>query len=93
MGKMDDILYEKEPIELKDIIHLTKVWECKRKVVLLEGAPGYGKNTLSVFIKASCLQNINWSSQSHYKTQQFRGQSASLTLYQVQIPQLNSPRD
>ena len=62
MGKMDDILYEKDPIELKDIIYILQRSECKRKVVLLEGAPGYGKNTLSVFIKASCLRNINWSS-------------------------------
>ena len=46
-GKMDDILYEKEPIELKDILQKS---EQKRKVVLLEGAPGCGKSTLSVFI-------------------------------------------
>ena len=46
-GKVDDILREKEPIELK---HILQKAEGKRKVVLLEGAPGCGKSTLSVFI-------------------------------------------
>ena len=46
-GKVDDILREKYPIQLKDIFSKT---EGKRKVVLLEGAPGCGKSTLSVYI-------------------------------------------
>ena len=46
-GKVDDILREKYPIQLKDIFNEMKG---KRKVVLLEGAPGCGKSTLSVYI-------------------------------------------
>ena len=46
-GKIDDILQEKYPIQLKDIFRKT---EGKQKVVLLEGAPGCGKSTLSVYI-------------------------------------------
>ena len=46
-GKVDDILLDKHPIELKDIFQET---EGRRKVVLLEGAPGCGKSTLSVYI-------------------------------------------
>ena len=53
-GKVDDILHEKCPIQLKDILQNSgkveeQVNEDKRKVVLLEGAPGCGKSTLSVF--------------------------------------------
>ena len=46
-GKLDDILRVKYPIELKDIFRDIKG---RRKVVLLEGAPGCGKSTLSIFI-------------------------------------------
>ena len=46
-GKTDDILFEKKPIELKDILQKS---DGNRKVVLIEGAPGCGKSTLSVFI-------------------------------------------
>ena len=46
-GKVDDILCEKYQIQLKDIFSESKG---KRKVVLLEGAPGCGKSTLSVYI-------------------------------------------
>ena len=46
-GKVDDILFKKAPIELKDILHTI---ENKRKVVLLEGAPGSGKSTLTLHI-------------------------------------------
>ena len=46
-GKVDDILQEKYPIQLKDIFKETKG---QRKVILLEGAPGCGKSTLSVYI-------------------------------------------
>ena len=46
-GKIDDILHQKYPIELKNIFELTPG---KRKVILLEGAPGCGKSTLSVYI-------------------------------------------
>ena len=46
-GKVDDILKHKHPIELENIFKETK---CQRKVILLEGAPGCGKSTLSVYI-------------------------------------------
>ena len=46
-GKLDDILRVKYPIELKDIFRDIKG---RRKVILLEGAPGCGKSTLSIFI-------------------------------------------
>ena len=46
-GKVDDILQEKYPIQLEDIFKET---EGQRKVILLEGAPGCGKSTLSVYI-------------------------------------------
>ena len=47
-GKVDDILHHKYPIKLKNIF--LKTPSGKRKVVLLEGAPGCGKSTLSVYI-------------------------------------------
>ena len=43
-GKVSDILYEKKPVELKDILQMDNA---KRKVVLIEGAPGSGKSTLA----------------------------------------------
>ena len=46
-GQVDDILLEKSPIELKDIF---KNIEGERKVILLDGAPGSGKSTLTVHI-------------------------------------------
>ena len=46
-GKVDDILHMKSPIKLQDIL---KSNDEKRKVVLLEGAPGSGKTTLTVHI-------------------------------------------
>ena len=46
-GKVDDILRQKYPIQLKDIFKET---EGQRRVILLEGAPGCGKSTLSVYI-------------------------------------------
>ena len=46
-GKVDDILRQKYPIQLRDIFNET---ESERKVILLEGAPGCGKSTLSVYI-------------------------------------------
>ncbi|MCG8624044.1 MAG: NACHT domain-containing protein, partial [Proteobacteria bacterium] len=46
-GKVDDILRHKYPIQLEDIFKETKG---RRKVILLEGAPGCGKSTLSVYI-------------------------------------------
>ena len=56
-GKVDDFLQEKYPIQLQDIFKETKrrrqaTRESKgqRKMILLEGAPGCGKSTLSVYI-------------------------------------------
>ena len=46
-GQVDDILLEKSPIELKDIF---KNSEGERKVILIDGAPGSGKSTLTVHI-------------------------------------------
>ena len=43
-GNVKDILYEKKPVELKDIFQMDNA---KRKVVLIEGAPGSGKSTLA----------------------------------------------
>ena len=43
-GKVNDILYQKTPVELKDIF---KMDSAKRKVILIEGAPGSGKSTLA----------------------------------------------
>ena len=44
-GKFDDILHVKTPIELENIF--SGVQKTKRKVVLMEGAPGCGKSTLA----------------------------------------------
>ena len=46
-GKVDDILQKKTPVDLENIFS-----DCdrKRKVVLLEGAPGSGKSTLCLHI-------------------------------------------
>ena len=47
-GKLDDILHVKYPVKLENIFK--DVAPSKRKVVLMEGAPGCGKSTLSIFI-------------------------------------------
>ena len=47
-GKVDDILHQKYPIKLENIFQETP--RGRRKVILLEGAPGCGKSTLSVYI-------------------------------------------
>ena len=47
-GKVDDILMKKIPIELKDVFE--KIKEGQQKKVLIEGAPGCGKSTLSLHI-------------------------------------------
>ena len=46
-GQVDDILLEKSPIKLKKIF---KNIEEERKVILIDGAPGSGKSTLTVHI-------------------------------------------
>ena len=46
-GQVDDILLKKSPIELKEIF---KNVEGERKVILIDGAPGSGKSTLTVHI-------------------------------------------
>ena len=48
-GKIDDILHVKSRIELNEIFKEAKQ-KGKRKVILMEGAPGCGKSTLSIFI-------------------------------------------
>ena len=47
-GKVDDILHQKYPIKFENIFQETP--RGQRKVILLEGAPGCGKSTLSVYI-------------------------------------------
>ena len=47
-GKLDDILHVKTPIKLENIF--SGVNPNKRKVVLMEGAPGCGKSTLANFM-------------------------------------------
>ena len=58
-GKVDDILRQKYPIQLEDIFEDSRTEDegkvitrnkRQRKVILLEGAPGCGKSTLSVYI-------------------------------------------
>ena len=46
-GQVDDILLEKSPIELKDLFRNI---EGERKVILIDGAPGSGKSTLTIHI-------------------------------------------
>ena len=46
-GQVDDILLKKSPIELKDIFENIRK---QRKVILVDGAPGSGKSTLTVHI-------------------------------------------
>ena len=43
-GKINDILNQKTPVKLKDIFQMDNA---KRKVILIEGAPGAGKSTLA----------------------------------------------
>ena len=46
-GQIDDILLEKSPIKLEEIF--TKI-EGERKVILIDGAPGSGKTSLTVHV-------------------------------------------
>ena len=46
-GQVDDILLQKSPIALKDIFRNI---EGERKVILIDGAPGSGKSTLTIHI-------------------------------------------
>ena len=46
-GQVDDILQKKSPIELKDLFKNIKE---ERTVILIDGAPGSGKSTLTVHI-------------------------------------------
>ena len=48
-GKIDDILYHKTEIKLEDILG-SKRSEKRREKVLIEGAPGCGKSTLSLHL-------------------------------------------
>ncbi len=43
-GKVDDILHMKSPVQLENLFQMD---QSKRKVILIEGAPGSGKSTLS----------------------------------------------
>ena len=48
-GQVDDILSKKSPIELEKLFENTES-EGERKVILIDGAPGSGKSTLTVYI-------------------------------------------
>ena len=51
-GNVEDILQEKCPIKLEDIL----VPDVHQKLILIEGAPGSGKSTLSAHIVLECSQ-------------------------------------
>ena len=74
-GQVDDILLEKLPIELKDLF---KNIEGERKVILIDGAPGSGKSTLTVHI---CRQ---WGEGELFN------QFAVVILVQLQDPKVQS---
>ena len=74
-GQVDDILLEKSPIELKDLF---KNIEGERKVILIDGAPGSGKSTLTVYI---CRQ---WGRGETFN------QFAVVILVQLRDPKLRS---
>ena len=63
-GKLDDILHVKTPIELENIFSGVK--PNKRKVVLMEGAPGCGKSTLTNFISQQ------WGDHEMFTQQKFK---------------------
>ena len=46
-GRVNDVLYQKTPVKLEDIFKMDKA---NRKVILIEGAPGSGKSTLTWYI-------------------------------------------
>lgn len=58
LGKVNDALYQKTPVELQNIFMLD---ENNRKVILIEGAPGSGKSTLAWHI---CQK---WSSKEMFQ--------------------------
>ena len=49
-GKIDDILHSKTPIELKNIFKSQKDGSEDQQIILIEGAPGSGKTTLTIFV-------------------------------------------
>ena len=61
VGKVDDVLKRKVEIDLKDVFKKT---EGQQKKVLMEGAPGCGKSTLSLRI---CHQWTNGQLFQEYK--------------------------
>ena len=76
-GKIDDILHMKSPIELQDILTIT---ESKRKVILIEGAPGSGKTTLCLHIREK------WSNGELFQ------QYALLILIQLRDPSVQNAK-
>ena len=59
-GKVDDILHSKTPVDLENIFSDS---EDRRKVILIEGAPGSGKSTLSLHI---CQEWGKWEMFQQY---------------------------
>ena len=94
-GKVDDILREKYPIQLKDIFNDSETEE-KQTVVLLEGAPGCGKSTLSVYISQQWGEGKLFTEfeyviySSDYETLQFRLQAVWRIYYQVVMMKCNN---
>ena len=76
-GKIDDIVHMKSPIELQDILTIT---ESKRKVILIEGAPGSGKTTLCLHIREK------WSNGELFQ------QYALLVLVQLRDPSVQNAK-
>ena len=76
-GKVKDIIYQKSPVELKDIVQMDSA---KHKVILIEGAPGAGKSTLAWHV---CQ---NWESGKLF--QNFR----SVVYIQLRDPTIQSAK-
>ena len=49
-GKIDDILHSKIPVKLKNIFKSEKDDSEDQQIILIEGAPGSGKTTLTIFV-------------------------------------------
>lgn len=80
-----NILRGKIPVELKDIFNNVKPKQ--QKIVLMEGAPGCGKSTLSSLSavsghKISCFSNIKWWFLSGYEIWLYNPLAKLLKYYQ-----------
>ena len=76
-GKINDILYRKTPVELKDIFQIDSA---KRKVILFEGAPGSGKSTLA------------WNICQRWETKELFQNFRAVVFIQLRDPEIQSAR-